>query len=157
MAGSKKKYRLVILLLLAVGLGALALLRFPSQPVFPTPSDCLTAFYEAVQEGNVSNYLRCLDDPLLADMKRQALSQADWVEILRRETVKNWVQDRQPLPEGPSIMVEVDEVRSSGTERVRFRLEQRRQGWRIVGIQRLEQRRPSFPYGTDIRAEPANP
>jgi hypothetical protein len=154
MTGSQKPIRLVIVLMLAVAIGIVAMSWVPSRSGFATAPDCLAAYYEALQNGDVDAYLLCLADPLLSEMKRQAPSAAEWSATLRHMAVKNWVQDRLSSSEGKSVVIVVDEVRAEGTERVRFRLEEQAQGWRILDIKRLDRRRPPFPYGSDIRTAP---
>jgi hypothetical protein len=144
--------RLVILLVLVAAGGGLWLARRSTAPAggFSTPGECVDAYYAATRAGDVAAYLRCLGEPILAE-ERNA-SGDGLVERLRRQaqSVKGWAQAGEAV-DGDRATVEIDEVRLTGTCRVRFGLRRGAGGWGVVAVDRGPERPAAVPYGTHIK------
>jgi hypothetical protein len=144
--------RLLLLLLVPLCASLLWLARRDAAAPagFPTPASCLDAYHGARRAGDVATYLRCLGEPLLSEERRVT---ADVLaERLRREArpVKGWAQAGEEL-NGDTAAVMIDEVRTTGTSRVRYVLKRDRAGWRIVAVDAGPERPAAVPYGTHIK------
>lgn len=115
---------------------------------FATPSDCMDAYLEALQEGDVAKYTSCLGEPLRSQSQESSSSS---LRAQMRE-VRSWVQ-HEPVIEGPTATVDVDEVRLD-VRRVPFRLERTRKGWLIVGIGPPKEITPPVRPGTHVNEAP---
>jgi hypothetical protein len=118
---------------------------------FKTAADCLDAYCDAASRGDVAAYLACLDVPLREQLQRRFPSADDLAAHLRRETqdLKSWVQ----LPESdndPEAYIAVEEVRSAGKRRVRYRLVRAASTWRIAAIEAPRDVPTVVPYGTPV-------
>jgi hypothetical protein len=147
-----KRLRVPLLLAVTGGLLAGALYWSRPQPGFATPADCLEAYREARQSGDVPNYLRCLAEPLRSEVLKTTDSERALADSLRRgmKDVKTWVLLPQEETEGTRAILEVDEGRMSGIRRHRFHLARFREGWLIVGIDPPREIPAAIPYGTHI-------
>jgi hypothetical protein len=130
---------------------------------FASPEDCLGAYYEACLAGDADLYSRCWATPLRSEIRHGLGAQDRSAELLQQKAVKNWVVVAQPAAalrtsdaevsmkaQGPTSVL-VDEVRPAGIKRIRFRLELLSGSWLIIGIERVEERQPSVPFGTEVR------
>jgi hypothetical protein len=117
---------------------------------FPTPAACVAAYCDACCAGDVAAYLRCLGEPLRSDERHAAPDML--AERLRREArpVKGWAQAGEELA-GDTATVLIDEVRPTGTSRVRFGLRRDTGGWRIVAVAAGPERPAAVPYGTHVK------
>jgi hypothetical protein len=144
--------RLLPLILLPVCGGLLWLARRETAAPagFPTPAACVAAWHDARRAGDVAAYLRCLGEPLRAD--EQHVPPDVLAERLRRESrpVKGWAQAGDELT-GDTATVLIDEVRPTGTSRVRFGLRRDADGWRIVAVAAGPERPAAVPYGTHVK------
>ena len=138
----------------AVVLGVLggALLWSRSGSGFATPEDCLSAYYEACQAGDVSRYLACLGEPLRSRSRERLEEGSAGAEALRRLAVRGWARDGSAKPAGEEARLDVEEIRTDGIRRVQFQLERSTRGWLIVALTSLEEKAPLYPYGTDVRS-----
>ena len=148
-----KRRRLVLLLVVGLGLAALLVYGPPRRPTgFATPADCLDAYRDASKDGDMARYLRCLGEPLRSEQQRTLDSDA-----LRRrlEDVKGWTR-LEPVIQELSAYVDVDQVRTSGTARVRFHLQRvdQGQGWLIVRVDAPKEVPAPVPYGTHVSEVP---
>jgi hypothetical protein len=142
-----KRRRVLVLLTSAAGLLALALLAPPRPPRgFATPAECLDAYRDACKDGDAAGHLRCLAEPL------RSQEQATRPEELtgRMDGVLSWGRG-EPVIDGAKAYVDVDRVKASGTQRIRFHLERSGGGWLIVRIDRPSDVptpiRPGTPVG----------
>jgi hypothetical protein len=146
----------LVLLILAVR-GSLSSKRFAS------PEDCLGAYYEACQAGDLEPYLRCWAAPFRSEIRQELGGRDHSAELLRQKAVKNWVVVAEPAAglqtsdfelrtraEVPASVL-VDEVRPAGIKRVRFQLELNSGSWLITGIVPVAERQPPVPFGTEVR------
>jgi len=142
--------------ILALTLGVLALVvRWsPRQKGFAGPTDCISAYYEACQVGDVTRYESCFADPLRSETRRDSGDMNHLISLLQHKAVKNWVVVAESETDKPVSTVQIDEVREDGIARVRFRLEFLHSSWLIVGVDPVQRRQPSVPYGTDVRNVP---
>src|SRR6516162_6886274 len=152
MQQAQKRIRLLLALGLSLALGAAFFIWFPARKGFTIPNECLAAYYEACQSGQTVEFLDCLGEPLRSVTERRLAGAADASEVLRRQAVKNWVLEGSRDCAESTALVDVEETRINGIQRVRFRLDQSGNGWRIVGITVLHEKRPPIPYGTDVRS-----
>jgi hypothetical protein len=117
---------------------------------FAEPNDCLTAYYDACQNGDTNSFLHCI----APSFRRKIESNTGvnrFATTLEDRPVKNWVvvsasDDNQRLR-----TILVDEVRTDGISRVRFRLERIGGSWLIADLAAVRQSQPSIPFGTDVR------
>jgi hypothetical protein len=138
---------LVVALILLVPLAH----RSRSAAKFAEPTDCLCAYYEACQNGDMSAYLRCLTPRLRSKIEGEA--QAPRLgTVLRQGTVKNWVVVSASDDQSRVSTILIDEVRPDGISRVRFQLERAGNTWLIENLSPVQQNQPSIPFGTDVRA-----
>jgi len=149
--------RLGVAVLLVAVLATLALVvRWSfSGAGYATPAACLDAYCEACKAGDVGAYERCLTEPLWEDVRRRHPDAGQLGTRLRSsmQDVKSWAQ----LPGSTTARtadVEVDEVRTGGTRRRRFRLEQVGRGWRIAAIGAPHDLPGSIPFGTHVSQNP---
>jgi hypothetical protein len=144
--------------LAGVTLGLLALAVFWSLPPagFATPAACLEAYREASRAGNVPAYLSCLAEPLRAEIRRQHTDPKKLADSLRQamKDVKTWVQLPVEASQGPTVQVNVDEVRITGNHRLGFHLRRCQTGWLIVGIDPPKLVPAGIPYGTHVSKVP---
>jgi hypothetical protein len=142
-------------ILLASSLGLLAVVTYWSRvPAgFATPAECVEAYSEASRSGNVAKFLNCLGEPLRSEAEGRRAQSKDLAETLRRsaQDVKSWVQCLEPVVEGSTVRVDVDEVRTAGTRRIRFHLQRTGRGWLINRIDPPRDMPVTIPYGTHIR------
>lgn len=147
-----KRLRLLILLAV-VGIALVGVRFWPHRTATPgaaTPADCLDAYYEFLQSGDVEKYLRCLDEPY-----RQEVGQRSF-EAARRDVkdVKNLVQIAGPAESGSPLWVDVDEVRAAGVRRLRYHLRRLDRGWVIAAIDPPREMPTPIRYGTHVGDEP---
>src|SRR5262249_39254045 len=123
-----KRRRLVLILALAVSamVGYWSMRRPPGDP---TPAACLDAYPDALADGDVARYRSCLGEPLRTE-KRSLTSPELRLEM---EGLKGWTC-LEPVIEGTTARVDVDQIRPAGTCRVRFHLQRSGRGWLIVGL-----------------------
>lgn len=156
--GSPQRLRAVLVLVVALGLVALAVRWSAGRRGFATPADCLEAYGAACLAGDVAGYLSCLGEPLRSETRQCFADDQELAEWLRQtmKDVKSWTQLLAPVA-GSGAEVDVDEVRASGTRRLRFHLEHSGQGWLIVGIEQPRAVPTAVPYGTHISKVPEGP
>ncbi|HTU19462.1 MAG TPA: hypothetical protein VMG10_15485 [Gemmataceae bacterium] len=145
-----KPLRLLILLVV-VGIALLGIRFWPRRTATTgaaTPAQCLDAYYESLQSGDVDKYLRCLDEPYREDVGRRSF------EAARRDVkdVKNLVQKAGPAESGSPLWV--DEVRAAGVRRLRYHLRQNGRGWVIAAIDPPREIATPIRYGTHVGDEP---
>lgn len=122
-----------LLISLVSTVAVLALILYGSRwspPGFATPTDCINAYRDACKNGDVARYSRCLAEPLRST-KQPVTQSAD----LQRQMdgVLSWSQ-LEPVIRDATAYVDVDRVKTSGTQRIRFHLERFGKGWLIVRI-----------------------
>jgi hypothetical protein len=142
------RFGLLVVLIVAALLVAR---RGRSTKAFATAAECLDAYSEACRRGDVENYLACLEGPLRERMRRRFRDSDDLAEYLRREMrdLKSWVQ--VPESDGDDeAVIAVEEVRSTGTRRIRFRLVRGGSTWRIAAIDAPQNVPAVVPYGTPV-------
>lgn len=150
-----KRLRLLSMVV-TMALLALALYWSPRrQAGFASPAECVAAFGEAYKDGDAERYLNCLAEPLRSQVRRQYADMRELSQSLHRESkdTVSWAQTAGGN-EGRRAFVEVDEVRPSGTRRLRFRLERDRGGWRIAAIETPRDIPTAIPYGTHVKDVP---
>jgi hypothetical protein len=115
----------------------------------------LEAYREACRAGDAARYRRCLGEPLRSEVRQSHPDDATLAEALRRETreVKGWVEVGPPDERGERAIASVDEVRETGQRRLRFYLEQSRDGWLIVRVEKGAEQTPEVRYGTRVGEE----
>ena len=141
---------LILLAVAALGGGLLLAVRRVGAPPagFATQAACLDAYYAATRAGDAAAYRRCLGGALAAEERGAA---ADVLaERLRQRAVKGWGQ-AGATQDGDRAVIDVDEVRLTGTCRVRFELRRDAGGWRVVAVDRGPERPAAVPYGTHIK------
>jgi len=121
-----------------------------SEGVFAEPNDCLSAYYEACQNGDANTYLRCFTPRLRSKIEREAEARR-FGTMLREVAVKNWVVVSTSDDQSRLSTILIDEVRPAGISRVRFRLERTGGNWLIADLGPVQQNQPSIPFGTDVR------
>ena len=142
--------RLLLLVLAAAAGGLLWLARrdLATPAGFHSPNECIDAYYAATRAGDAAAYRRCLGGALAAEERGAA---ADVLaERLRQRAVKGWGQ-AGATQDGDRAVIDVDEVRLTGTCRVRFELRRDAGGWRVVAVDRGPERPAAVPYGTHIK------
>jgi hypothetical protein len=153
----KRRLRLAAVSTLTLGLLALAVHCSHGQKGFATPSDCLNAYYEACQDGNVPMYLSCLADPLCLELHQNFGDSEKAAIMLRQKAVKNWVVVAKPASKPDVSSIVVDEVWADSIKRVRFQLGFTGSSWLIVAIDPLQDKQPPIRFGTDVRNVPDEP
>ena len=149
-----RRLRLTAIVALASGLLALAVYWSHRDRGFATPTDCLCAYYEACQDGDLTKYLSCLADPLRFELRRSVSDGGKLAALLRQQAVKNWVVVAEQEGEKPLTSILIDEVRADSIRRVRFRLEHAGGSWVITAVDTLKEKRPPIRFGTDVRNVP---
>jgi hypothetical protein len=121
-----------------------------------TPAECLDQYYEAGRAGDVRRYLSFLAEPYRSQVRQRYADDDTLSAALRRDMkdVKSWVQIAGPVEEESSARVEVDEVRATGTRRLRFHLLQAGSGWLIVAVDPPRDMPTPIRYGTPVGEEP---
>jgi hypothetical protein len=157
MAQLSKRKPILLAFVLSLGLMSGILIWVPGKTGFVTPHDCLCSYYETCQRGEPAGFLDCLGEPLRSETERRWAGTQAAAETLRNQAVKNWVLDGSWVTIGKAAQAEVEETRINNIQRVRFRLEHSEKGWRIIEITLLEERRPTIPYGTDVRSGAPGP
>jgi hypothetical protein len=117
---------------------------------FVQPTDCLATYYEACQNGDGAQYLRCLAESFRAKTEKEYKAK-ELTTLLKQKAVKNWVINDRPKGDLRTSVVFVDEVRRDGITRVRFRLERAGKTWLISEVTPIQQSQPAIPFGTDVR------
>jgi hypothetical protein len=146
-----KRRRLVFLLVLSLGLAALIVSELPRRPSgFATPADCLDAYRDASKDGDVARYLSCLGEPLRSE-KERALNRANLLRTM--EDIKGWTR-LDPVVSQSAAYVDVDQVRTSGTARVRIHLQRYGGGWLIVSVDAPKDVPAPVRYGTHVSEVP---
>jgi hypothetical protein len=147
-----KRRRRFLVLALSLGLAALVLYALPRGPSgFATPADCLDAYLDAGKDGDVARYLSCLAEPLRSE-KQRALNTGDLLRSM--EDVKAWSRLDPMIVQEAAAEVDVDEVRTSGTCRIRFHLLRSRDGWLIVSVDAPKAVPTPIRYGTHVSEVP---
>src|SRR5207249_3920819 len=146
-----KRLRMMLVLVLTLALLALALTWSRPRNGYATPTACLDMYCEASRAGDVVRYRSCLGEPLRSDMERRYPEAQALAEVVRGnvQDIKSWVQ-RDPVLDGASAYVDVEEVHPSGTRRRRFHLAHSGNGWLIVGIEPPREVPAVIPYGTHV-------
>jgi hypothetical protein len=148
------RLRLLALLGGAVAVLVLLAVRRPGrQPpsTFATPEDCVQAYAEACQEGDVAGYRRCLAEDLRAGSERQDAGKLAMLLRASMAGVKSWVQ-AGPSIEGDEAQVDVDVVRPEGTRRIRFHLARSSAGWLIKAVEAPRDVPTPIRFGTHVSA-----
>jgi hypothetical protein len=147
-----KRLRVGIVLVLTPVLLALAVYWSPGRSGFATPAECLDAYREASRAGDVAAYRSCLGEPLRSENARRFADAGALAAFLRDDMkdVKSWVQLLDPGAEGTVARVDIEEVRSTGTRRLRFHLARSGAGWLIVGVEPAQEVPAIIPYGTHV-------
>jgi hypothetical protein len=127
---TRKRFRIGILAALVVGIVLVIYASHRGGAAFPSPEACLDAYRDACKDGNWSRYLSCLGEPLRSERQLAAT-----VETLHQEMegIKSWTR-LDPVVQNTTAYADVDQVRLSGTCRIRFHLQRAGPGWLIVGI-----------------------
>ncbi len=146
-----KRLRMVLVVVLTLVLLALALWWSPRQSRYATPTACLDIYCEASKTGDVAKYRSCLGEPLRSEMERRYPDGSAWAEAVRATMtdIKSWVQ-MDPVIDGATAYVDVEEVHRSGQRRRRFHLAQAGSGWLISGIEPPKEVPAIIPYGTHV-------
>jgi hypothetical protein len=154
-----RRLRIVIPLLVVLIAAALAVRWMAGTRGFATPTECIEAYREASLAGDVPRYLDCLAEPLRARMlNRFADPQRLGMAIKEpMQDIKNWGQSVERTEGEPTAFVNVDEVRATGTRRVRYHLEQTGRGWLISAIDPPREVPTPIPFGTHIGEAPEQP
>jgi hypothetical protein len=143
-----KRYRAPVAVLLILVL--LGLARFwPGRESrrFATPGDCVDAYRDACEAGDVTRYLHCLGDPLRYEKSGSATS----AELLQEmQGLKGWTR-LDVMVTDTTAEVDVDLIRTSGTYRRRFHLQHNANGWVIVGVEPAKEVATPVQYGTHIK------
>jgi hypothetical protein len=147
-----KRYRLVLPVCLAVALIAAAAKWVLPRAGHATPGNCVEAYYEACLAGDTTRYLSCLGEPLRTETRGRFAGASDLATALRHGTadLKNWVRQGDGAAEGADHILEVEEVRTPGVRRVRFRLRQVNGSWLIFSIETGPETPAAVPYGIHI-------
>jgi hypothetical protein len=135
----RRRWLFLIIALLVLAGGGLRWWISPSG--FRTPDECLTAYREACLAGDAGRIRNCLGEPLS--------SRAEDAAAARMAGLKGWSQSVESIREKDAVVV-VDEIRSGGIRRVRYRLERTANGWLIARIDPPENIPPAVPFGTHI-------
>jgi hypothetical protein len=153
----RKPFRILALVAVGVaGLGCwLAASRWAGSG-FATPADCLEAYREACQNGDVSGYLACLGEPLHSETRNRHPRNQELAETLRAEMsgVKSWVELPGPLLTESTAEISVDIEGPRGLHRTRFHLEKSHAGWLIVAIGSPQKLSVPIGFGTHIGDTP---
>jgi hypothetical protein len=101
--------------------------------------------------GDTNRFVGCLTDPLRWHCDGKCVGGEKTCELLREEMkdIKGWSQSVE-LEDERNALVTVDEVRTGGTRRVRYRLEQTNRGWLMAEIVDIKNVPTSVPFGTHI-------
>jgi hypothetical protein len=123
---------------------------------FATPADCLEAYREACQNGDVSGYLGCLGEPLHTETRTRHSRNQELAETLRAEMsgVKSWVELPESVLTESTAEINVDIEGPRGLHRTRFNLEKSRAGWLIVAIGPPQKLSPPIGFGTHVGDAP---
>lgn len=115
-----------------------------------TAAECLDAYYDSLQSGDVEKYRRCFGDPYRTRMEANAF------DTVCRDTrdLKNLVQIEGAAEGDSSRWVDVDEVRAAGVRRIRYHLRREERGWVIVDVEPPRERAAPIHYGTPVGDEP---
>ena len=147
-----KRTYLVLLLAVTAGVLIFTLYRPRRADGFATPLQCLDAYRAAKTKGDVALYWSCLGEPFRAETQRLCPDAQALAESLRQQMqgVKGWVVVGGADTQGPTTVVEVEEVYQAATRRFGFHVQRSSQGWVIVGIEPRGETRPAIPYGTHV-------
>jgi hypothetical protein len=151
--------RVALAVVAAAVVVAVALYRPGGRGGFATPAACLDAYEAARKDGDAEGYLRCLAEPLRAEVRQRFPDPAQLAGALRADTegVKHWVQPSAPVVRGTVAEADADEVRPDGVRRLHFRLERSGGGWLVVGVDAPRARAAAIPYGTHVKDTPEEP
>ena len=148
-----KFLRIAILFGLTLALlgGAIYWSRIPAG--YTTPADCLESYAEAVRQADAARLQKCLSEPLRSELQKRGTDAGGLAAALQKEAkdIKSWVQCLEQLTDESNAVIDVDEVRSSGTRRIRFHLERTRRGWLITAIDPPKDIPQTIPYAVHIR------
>lgn len=149
-----KRRRILLALGITFVLLMLAILWAPREQQYATPAECVEAHWAGREAGNVDKILNTFWWPL--NMERRFDSRSQMAENLRAtmKEVKSWVLLPIRGPEGARAVIDVDEIRTTGTRRTRVYLERHGIGWWIDRIDRPEDVPTPIPYGTHISKVP---
>lgn len=137
----------------AVVLTALASVRFwpwKSAARAASPAECIEDYYESLKSGDITKYLQCLGEPYRTEVGHRFFEDA----CRDVEDLKSLVQRAEEDDNGSPLWVDVEEVRTSGVRRMRYRLRQEERGWVIAGIDVLRESTSPIRYGTPVGDEP---
>jgi len=148
-----KFLRLAVLSALTIALlvGAIYWSRTPVG--YTTPAECVDSYAAAARRADAAGLLKCLGEPLRSELQRQGAELAGMAGNLQKEMkdVKSWVQCLEQLTDESNAVIDVDEVRASGTHRIRFHLERTSRGWLITAIDPPRDVPQTIPYGVHVR------
>jgi hypothetical protein len=159
MIRSGKRRLLPVALTCAVLAGALAWSLRPGPTGCSRPAECVEAYRQARDAGDVARYRRCLGEPLRSQVRHTYPGDEALAEALRREArgVKGWVEVGPADDQAGKAVANVDEVRETGQSRLRFYLEHSQEGWVIVRVERGSEQAPDVRYGTRVGEETGAP
>jgi hypothetical protein len=151
-----RRVRTILVLTLTVSLLGLLISRMSGPRGFATPSECVDHYCESHKDGNAELYLSCLAEPLRSE-GQQGFASADALSQFlkdRAKDVTSFVRLGEPVVEGASASVEVDENRRTGVRRFRVHLERFGRDWLIVRIDPPQEVPMPIPYETHVRDVP---
>ena len=96
-----------------------------------------------------------MGEPLRSQVGQTYPGDEALAEALRREArgVKGWVEVGPPDEQDGRAVANVEEVRETGQRRLRFILEDSRDGWLIVRVEKGAEQKPEVRYGTRVGEE----
>ncbi len=143
---------------IAVLVAALTWSRLAKPRGFATPEDCLGAFRDATLDGDAARYRSCLGEPLRSQVQQGYPDDGALASALREgvQGVKHWVEAGRPEEQGDRAVARVDEVRVTGQRRLQVYLERSHAGWRIVRVEKGEEKPAAVRYGTTAQ-QPSRP
>jgi hypothetical protein len=151
-----KRARVLLLACLVAALTAGAVWWAGRRSGYATPGECLDAYYDARSAGDTARFLGCLAEPLRTETRRRFGGDADLARALRSGAadLKNRVQQGDATADGADRIVDIEEVRTPGIRRVRFRLQSAGGAWLIGAIDTGPETPADVPYGTHISKGP---
>jgi hypothetical protein len=143
----------------AIGVLGLACWLAASRPTatgFAAPTDCLEAYRDACQNGDVSQYFACLGEPLRSQMRKRNAMDEQLAAALRTEmkTVNSWVELPDSVQTGSTARIRVETEGPRGIRRTSFDLEKTRAGWLIVTIGPPQEVSAPIRFGTHVGDSP---
>ena len=146
--------RFVLPVILATGLGVVALTLRGKGRLPDTPEEAVKAFFTAAESGDALAYLSLVTGPLRSSFEetQKQLGTAAFRDSLHSSVIglKGFAVSRAGEAAEDRAALDVELVFADRSERQRFGLIRESRGWSIASIDRSEVEKPDKPYGSTV-------